>query len=363
MVLPADYVADHVELAYATTAHRAQGRTVDTAHAMVSPTTTREVLYVAATRGRESNRLYVDTHYDPDPQTAHDGVTDRQTARDVLAGVLANEGADVSAHETIRREQHAAESWPTLCAEYQTLAKVAQAERWEALLDRSGLSPEALELVRRSEAYGPLLAAFRDAESRGVDIEEVLPRLVQAHTLADADDVAAVLHARVERYAKSGGSKRRAADNLIGGLMPRAMGVTDPDMARALEDRDRALEQRARTLAEQAVARGDAWTRVLGPAPADSGRRERWFAGASTVAAYRERWGVTGQAPLGAEATCIEQMGQRRACTGGDRPRQGSGPRNAGGNAIGTRNGDRCEGGDHFVSQMLDRTTSPAAEV
>jgi len=43
---------------------------VDTAHAMVSATTTREVLYVSATRGRESNRLYVDTHYDPDPRPA-----------------------------------------------------------------------------------------------------------------------------------------------------------------------------------------------------------------------------------------------------------------------------------------------------
>ena len=52
VVLPADYVAEHVELAYASTAHRAQGRSVDTAHAMVSPTTTREVLYVSATRGR-----------------------------------------------------------------------------------------------------------------------------------------------------------------------------------------------------------------------------------------------------------------------------------------------------------------------
>ena len=37
VVLPAGYVAEHVELAYATTAHRAQGRTVDTAHAFVSP--------------------------------------------------------------------------------------------------------------------------------------------------------------------------------------------------------------------------------------------------------------------------------------------------------------------------------------
>ncbi|MGH3356190.1 MAG: TrwC relaxase, partial [Nocardioidaceae bacterium] len=36
--LPAEYVAEHVELAYASTAHRAQGVTVDTAHPLV-PTT------------------------------------------------------------------------------------------------------------------------------------------------------------------------------------------------------------------------------------------------------------------------------------------------------------------------------------
>ncbi len=68
-VLPSSYVAELIELAYATTAYQSQGRTVDTAHALVSPTTTREVLYVSAARGRESNRIYVDTAYDPDPDT------------------------------------------------------------------------------------------------------------------------------------------------------------------------------------------------------------------------------------------------------------------------------------------------------
>ncbi len=79
--LPADYVREHVELAYASTAYRAQGRTVGTAHAMVGPTTTREVLYVSATRGREANRLYVDTSYDPDPQTSHDEALEPMTAK------------------------------------------------------------------------------------------------------------------------------------------------------------------------------------------------------------------------------------------------------------------------------------------
>lgn len=103
VVLPAGYVRDHVELAYATTAHRAQGRTVGTAHAMVGPTTTREVLYVAATRGRQSNRLYVDTSFDPDPATAH--ATAPQSTAEVLGAVLRREGAELSAHEAVRRAQ------------------------------------------------------------------------------------------------------------------------------------------------------------------------------------------------------------------------------------------------------------------
>ena len=46
-VLPAEYVAEHVDLGYAVTAHRAQGITVDTSHVVVTPSTTRENLYVS----------------------------------------------------------------------------------------------------------------------------------------------------------------------------------------------------------------------------------------------------------------------------------------------------------------------------
>ena len=142
VVLPAAYVSEHVELAYASSAHRAQGRTVDTAHALVSSTTTREVLYVMATRGRTSNRIYVDTHYDPDPQTSHDQASEPVTAREVLAGVLRNEGADVAAHDMIQRQLAEAEGMERLSAEYLTLAALAQQERWDTLLARSGLSDD-----------------------------------------------------------------------------------------------------------------------------------------------------------------------------------------------------------------------------
>jgi ATP-dependent exoDNAse (exonuclease V) alpha subunit len=104
-VLPAGYVAEHVELGYAATAHRAQGRTVDTAHAYLSAGTTREPLYVMATRGRQANQLYVDTATEPEQATAH-GPGERLEAIDILQHAIAFSAAELSAIETRRREQH-----------------------------------------------------------------------------------------------------------------------------------------------------------------------------------------------------------------------------------------------------------------
>ena len=295
--VPADYVREHVELAYASTAHRAQGRTVDTAHAMVGPKTTREVLYVSATRGKEANRLYVDTHYDPDPQTSHDDTLEPMTAKDVLVGVLRNEGAEMAAHEAIRREQHEAEGMERLSAEYLTLATEAQAERWDALLARSGLSDDDLAAVAASAARGPLFAGLRDAEARGLDVEAALPKLVAGRSLADAVDVASVLHGRVDRWSQAAGGRRRPTGHLIAGLIPRAQGVTDPDMARALAERDHAMEQRARSLAEEAIAAGHAWLRPFGAPPSEPAKRESWLREVSIVAAYRDRWHIEGHVP------------------------------------------------------------------
>jgi hypothetical protein len=290
----------NVELAYASTAHRAQGTTVDTAHAMVAPTTTKEVLYVSATRGKEANLLYVDTHYDPDPLTSHGEALEPMTAKEVLVAVLRNEGAEVAAHEMIRREQHDAESMERLSAEYLTLATEAQAERWDALLARSGLSDDDLAAVAASAARGPLFAGLREAEARGLDVDEVLPRLIAGRSLADAADVASVLHGRVDRWSQAAGGRRRQTGHLIAGLIPRAQGVTDPDMARALAERDHAMEQRARSLAVEAIVTGQSWVRPLGAPPSAPAKRERWLREVSTVAAYRDLWHIEDQRPLGA---------------------------------------------------------------
>jgi exodeoxyribonuclease V alpha subunit len=57
--LPAIYARRHVELAYATTTHGAQGETVDNAHFVLGETTGAASAYVAMTRGRRSNTAHL----------------------------------------------------------------------------------------------------------------------------------------------------------------------------------------------------------------------------------------------------------------------------------------------------------------
>jgi ATP-dependent exoDNAse (exonuclease V) alpha subunit len=97
-VLPADYLARHAHLAYAITAHRAQGVTVDRCHALVTADTSHERLYVSATRGREANHLWVAT--DTDGAARHRG--DPPAPEQVLAQVIRRRDTDrLSAHQML----------------------------------------------------------------------------------------------------------------------------------------------------------------------------------------------------------------------------------------------------------------------
>jgi hypothetical protein len=120
VLLDAHYVAEHVQLGYAITAHRAQGATVDTSHVIVSPGMTREALYVAMTRGRHANKTYVVTEQvDPELEDHLQPSREPSSAQKVLQDVLGTEGSERSATEqrqqqvlqtrvvsTAQREQH-----------------------------------------------------------------------------------------------------------------------------------------------------------------------------------------------------------------------------------------------------------------
>jgi ATP-dependent exoDNAse (exonuclease V) alpha subunit len=58
-VFTGDYLSEHITYGYAVTVHSAQGVTADTTHALLGENTTRALLYVAMTRGREFNTCYL----------------------------------------------------------------------------------------------------------------------------------------------------------------------------------------------------------------------------------------------------------------------------------------------------------------
>ena len=303
IVLPADYVAEHLDLGYAIIAHRAQGVTTDTSHVLAMATTTRENFYVAMTRGRDSNHAYVAIDSDDhDHSEAHPSDNPHATARSVLYGVLQHVGAELSAHETITAEQERWGSIAQLAAEYETIAQEAQHDRWATLLAGSGLTAEQVDAVFDSDAYSALSAELRHAEANHHDLDALLPRLIAARGLDDADDIASVLHARVARSTTrpAGAGRTRQRARLIVGLIPEAAGPMADEMRQALDERRQLIEQRAEALLRGAITDKQRWTTNLGAEPKEAGQQAAWCRAALTVAAYRDRYQITDdRSPLG----------------------------------------------------------------
>jgi conjugative relaxase-like TrwC/TraI family protein len=293
--LPAGYVAEHVELGYATTVHRAQGATVDTAHAIVTSSMTREALYVAMTRGRHTNTAYTCTDA-PDGERHHDQPA--VTGRSVLEQVLATAGAELSAHHVLRAAQDRAGSIAQLAAEYDTIATAAQRTRWTSLLHAT-LTADQADQVIASEAFGPLCAALRRADAHHLPPERLLPRLLEGRPVDEVANLAAVLHHRLDTVVlRAAPDVRRPAPRLVVGLFPAADGSMSAEARNALQERQRLMEARARELAAIAIAERAPWVQAVQPAPSAGADRARWIAAVCTIAAYRDRHGLGASYPL-----------------------------------------------------------------
>jgi len=314
--LAAAYVAENVELAYATTIHRAQGMTVDAAHVLVDKTMTRESLYVALSRGRAANRAYVvtdealdvDLHLPPGP---------RLDALDVLRGVLARESSEHSATETITETLETAESLATLVPQYlDGYARAVITDDLEAAV-RAGLrdagGPDLENRVSASHSWRQLVVACAGDQPRAVVAEAVRSRLLDGDD--PVQDPAAVLAWRIPRLADVGNARdaRDARDAEFGDLAT-AAGPRDvsgegafrppwlpaPAWAMAEEpfgqwgiQQDRLITSRVQALVEQVAAGPPAWAAGIRPRPEPGSGRERWEADVGVVVAYRDQFRIT----------------------------------------------------------------------
>lgn len=310
VVLPAAYVSAHLDLGYAVTAHQAQGITTDTAHAVVTAATTRENFYVAMTRGRNANRVYVATDHPDDAHAqSHPSDDPNVTAQSILYGVLQHVGAEPSAHEALRSEQERWGSIAQLAAEYDTIAQAAQYDRWTRLFTTSGLTSEHVDNIVDSDAYGALSAELRRAEANHYDLDTLLPRIISSRELDDVHDLASVIHDRLARATTrpAGSGRVRKSPLLIVGLIPQATGPMTTEMQAALNERHRLIRERTTALLNDAVTTRAVWATALGKPPTPAANARAWAHHAQTVAAYRDRYLIDTEVPLGPPAVSTAQ--------------------------------------------------------
>jgi hypothetical protein len=88
---------------------------------------------------------------------------------------------------------------------------------------------------------------------------------------------------------------------MVAGLVSRTAGITDPDLAGAIAQREDAIIDRARNLAEQAVGSRAPWTQAFGQPPTDPAHSTAWWDRLAIIATYRDRWDIIAQKALGAK--------------------------------------------------------------
>lgn len=299
IILPRTYLESHVELGYATTAHRSQGVTVDTGHTVVTQgRLTRELLYVSMTRGRSGNFAYVSEGDDSEHPALDPSL--QPSWRSILGEVLAAEGAERTAHEVRDAERKKSDTLERLYAEYDYLAQLAAAQSlMECLSKHDGGSSLELE---KSPSWGAAVAAWRKASAVSRPrAERVLEETLRNAT--GARDPSALLSMRLRRFLK--GMPTATADPLVEELTS-----FRPDLAEMVDQVRQRIRKRTDTVTMTALTEDFEWKRVLAASlgSSESGQLIR------DVALFRDRWGLSDSPlPLGPTPAEYEweQRGQR----------------------------------------------------
>ena len=114
---------EHVQLGYACTVHAAQGQTVDTSHTVLTGSESRQLLYVALTRGRRANSLYLDVSVSGDDVVVRRRRQRPPTAVEMLTRVVERDDSAVSASSARREERDPVPLLRKACAEYARRAR------------------------------------------------------------------------------------------------------------------------------------------------------------------------------------------------------------------------------------------------
>ncbi|WP_284762637.1 MobF family relaxase [Arthrobacter sp. efr-133-R2A-63] len=281
VTLHREYVESAVELGYATTAHRSQGITVDTGHTVVTQgRLTRELLYVSMTRGRRGNYAYVSEN-DPGNAEPLDPTLQPQW-QEILAEVLAAEGAERTAHEVRDAEQSSAETLDRLSPEYDYLAQIAAAEDLTKFLKVH--SPAKVEELQKSPSWGPTVAAWR--RSTGISrpgAQRIVAKALETSTAAK--DPTAVIHTRLRSFLN--GMPASGSDPLT-----EPIHTERRDLASMIGQAQKRIQDRADKVTFEALLHDTEWKGNLLRDLAPSVSLDDTLPVIGGVATYRDRWGL-----------------------------------------------------------------------
>jgi exodeoxyribonuclease V alpha subunit len=166
--LPAEYVGDHLELAYASTVHGVQGETATCAHMAIGEYTSAASAYVGMTRGRTGN-------------TAHLIADSIDEARGQWVAVFARDRADLGPAHAAELAAHDASRYAQLRPLEQALAELRQ--QWaveQDCLDRLARDEQHRDLLgeivplraARERELPPLEHAYRQARESARHAEQ-----------------------------------------------------------------------------------------------------------------------------------------------------------------------------------------------
>jgi len=297
IVLPPDYVAQHLALAYATTVHAAQGQTVDTSHAVITAATSLAALYVALSRGRVANTAHVATRsVVDDPARGTDAHSLHRDPVAVLAAILDQRDTVArSALATAAESAHEAATVRTAAELLADAAQLAATERtagWlDQLVDGGVLTPEQRARIAAENGAASLTRVLRRAELAGLDPRAELHQAITGRPLDGARNLTNVIYNRVTH-----GDTRRF-DPVGDTWADFTPGVEQPEWRDYLAALATAADERAATLAAQLADAPPPWALdALGPVPDAGSARDAWQERAAVVAGLRELTGHTDEA-------------------------------------------------------------------
>jgi conjugative relaxase-like TrwC/TraI family protein len=319
--LPAAYVAEHVQHAYASTVHAAQGGTVDVAFTVTDGSSSASALYVGMTRGQDRNTAIVSVGQSDAglvATTEHGGELRVETpeARPSAFAVLSDSlGRDSEQRAALVEQEidtaHLG-SMATLMAQLEDSTDRACRARLDGHLDQlvtdGVLSEDARASIAADPSTAHLSRVCRAAEQSGHDPAAVLRESLERGSLAGSRSEAKVIAGRIATAVDV--SAASASSIAVPAGLP-------PEWTAYLENLHGQAEQRSAELGVQAVEDAPAWaTRALGPVPEDATERLEWQERAGSLAAYREASGHEDEGRALPSAPGITQTEARAAWWG-----------------------------------------------